>query len=49
MIYLNRQLPKPARIQWWSYLVLLANTLFFGFFFMNFVVMQATGTALFSF
>lgn len=49
MIYLNRQLPKPARIQWWSYLVLVANTLFFGFFFMNFVVMQATGTALFRF
>lgn len=36
-IYLNRQLPKPARITWWSYLALLANVLFFGFFFVNFV------------
>jgi hypothetical protein len=46
MIYLNRQLPKPARIQWWSYLVLLANVFFFGFFFINFVAMQLTGAAL---
>jgi hypothetical protein len=49
MIYLNRQLPKPARIQWWSYLVLLANVFFFGFFFINFVAMQMTGTALIRF
>ena len=37
LIYLNRQLPKPARITWWSYLVLLANVIFFGFFFINFL------------
>lgn len=49
LIYLNRQLPKPARIRWWSYLVLVANVLFFGFFFINFVAMQVTGAALFRF
>jgi|GEM_PF-251419 len=37
MMYLNSRLPKPAKITWWSYLVLLANALFFGFFFLNFV------------
>jgi hypothetical protein len=37
MIYLNRQLPKPARITWWSYLVLLGNAVFFGYFFINFL------------
>ncbi len=46
MIYLNRQLPKPARIKWWSYVVLGANVVFFGFFFINFVVIQATGAPL---
>jgi len=43
MIYLNRKLPKPAKITWWSYLVLGANVVFFGFFFVNFVVVQLTG------
>ncbi|MBN2548967.1 MAG: Nramp family divalent metal transporter [Anaerolineales bacterium] len=45
MIYLNRQLPKPARITWWSYLSLVGNVLFFGFFFVNFLLTQ--GSALF--
>ncbi len=49
MIYLNRQLPKPARIRWWSYVVLIANVLFFGFFFVNFVYVQVNGTPLVSF
>ena len=49
MIYLNRQLPNPARIKWWSYLALLANFFFFGFFFVNFVAMQMTGAALIRF
>ena len=40
MIYLNRKLPKPARITWWSYLVLILNCLFFGFFFINFLMSQ---------
>ncbi len=46
MIYLNRHLPRPARITWWSYLVLILNVLFFGFFFVNFVVVQLTGAPL---
>ncbi len=37
MIYLNRRLPRPARITWWSILVLLANAVFFGYFFVNFI------------
>jgi hypothetical protein len=44
LIYLNRQLPRPARIRWWSYVVLIANVLFFGFFFVNFLMMQITGS-----
>lgn len=43
LIYLNSKLPKPARASWWSYLVLIINVLFFGFFFLNFVVLQVTG------
>jgi hypothetical protein len=46
MIYLNRQLPRPARITWWSYLVLALNVVFFGFFFLNFLLVQLTGTPL---
>ena len=49
LMYLNRQLPRPARAPWWSYIVLLANVLFFGFFFVNFVAVQLTGTALVEF
>ena len=46
VMYLNRQLPRPARITWWSYVVLLANVLFFGFFFLNFAVQSLTGQPL---
>lgn len=46
MIYLNRQLPRPARIPWWGMLMLAANTLFFGFFFINYLAMQITGNPL---
>ena len=45
-IYLNLKLPRPARITWWSVLVLLANTIFFGFFFINFLSMQLFNTPL---
>jgi len=45
-IYLNRKLPRPARITWWSYLVLIANVIFFGFFFVNFIYSLFTGTPL---
>lgn len=46
MIYLNRQLPRPAKITWWSYLVLVVNAIFFGFFFLNFLATQIWGTPL---
>ena len=49
VMYLNRQLPRPARISWWSYVVLLLNTLFFGFFFLNFAVSFLTGNPLIRF
>jgi hypothetical protein len=49
MIYLNRRLPRPARSSAWSILFLLANAVFFGFFFINFVMVQLTGTALMRF
>ncbi len=38
VIYLNRKLPKTARLKWWSYIVLIANVIFFGYFFINFVL-----------
>ena len=49
MIYLNSKLPRPARASWWSYLVLIANVLFFGFFFINFLVVIFTGRPLVKF
>jgi hypothetical protein len=49
MMYLNSKLPKPAKIRWWSYLLLGANVLFFGFFFVNFLAVQVTGSPLFRF
>lgn len=49
LIYLNSKLPKPAKIKWWSYVVLLLNVLFFGFFFINFLSVQFAGQPLFSF
>lgn len=49
LMYLNRSLPRPARAPWWSYLVLIANVLFFGFFFVNFLAVQLTGVPLVAF
>jgi hypothetical protein len=46
MIYLNLRLPKPARIRWWSCLVMAANVVFSGFFFVSFVVLKLTGAPL---
>lgn len=46
MIYLNRQLPRPARAAWWSILVLVVYMLFFGFFFINFMAVELTGQPL---
>lgn len=49
LIYLNSKLPKPARASWWSYLVLVLNVLFFGFFFLNFLWLQIFKVALVTF
>jgi hypothetical protein len=49
VMYLNRRLPAPARIRWWGYVALLANVLFFGFFFINFAVDFTTGNPLVTF
>jgi hypothetical protein len=49
LIYLNSKLPRPARAAWWSYLFLLLNVLFFGFFFINFLAVQLTGAPLVTF
>jgi hypothetical protein len=49
LIYLNRRLPKAARPRPVILLLLLANFVFFGFFFLNFVVNEVTGDALVQF
>jgi hypothetical protein len=49
LIYLNAKLPKPARARWWSNIALLANVLFFGFFFFNFLSLKMTGHPLVKF
>ena len=49
VIYLNSRLPKPARLKWWGYLILILNVIFFGFFFFNFLVVQLRGTPLVKF
>lgn len=46
LIYLNRQLPKPARSGPWAALIMVANVVFFGFFFCNFVSLELTGKPL---
>jgi hypothetical protein len=37
LIYLNSRLPRTARPKWWHTVLLLANVVFFGFFFVNFI------------
>jgi hypothetical protein len=49
LMYLNSRLPRPARAAWWSYVVLVANVVFFGFFFINFAVEFTTGNPLVQF
>ena len=49
LMYLNSRLPKPARPRPWHYILLVANVLFFGFFFVNFAYEFITGTPLVSF
>jgi hypothetical protein len=49
LIYLNTKLPKPAKARWWSVVVLIANWLFFGFFFLNFAYSVFAGRPLVQF
>jgi hypothetical protein len=37
LMYLNSRLPRAARPRPWHYVILVANFLFFGFFFVNFI------------
>ena len=48
-MYLISRLPRPARARWWSYPLLLAVSLYFGFWFLNFITFQITGSALVTF
>ena len=49
IMYLNSKLPRPAKLSWWGYIILILNVLFFGFFFVNFLTVQITGTPLYQF
>jgi hypothetical protein len=49
LMYLISRLPRPARARWWSYPILLGVSIYFGFWFLNFIVFQITGEALVTF
>ncbi|MQA86348.1 MAG: hypothetical protein GEV03_17355 [Streptosporangiales bacterium] len=49
IIYLNSKLPRPARPSWYHNVLMLANVVFFGFFFVNFITEITTGQALVQF
>jgi len=49
LMYLNCRLPKPAKAPWWSYVVLILNVIFFGFFFLNFAWSRIFGAAIVKF
>jgi hypothetical protein len=38
LMYLISKLPRPARAKWWSYVILVLVAIYFGFFFLNFLV-----------
>jgi drug/metabolite transporter (DMT)-like permease len=38
LMYLISKLPRPARAKWWSYVILVAVAVYFGFFFLNFLI-----------
>jgi hypothetical protein len=46
LMYLISRLPRPARAQWWSYVILTACVIFFGYFFINFFSNEVFGTDL---
>ena len=49
LIYINSKLPRPARPRPWHYVILILNVVFFGFFFINFVVEKVSGSPLVTF
>jgi hypothetical protein len=46
LMFLIARLPGPAKGRWWSYLILGLVIVYFGFFFLNFLVNQLTGNDL---
>jgi hypothetical protein len=48
-MYLISKLPRPARAQWWSYVVLTIFAVYFGFWFINFALDKLTGSPLVTF
>jgi hypothetical protein len=38
LMYLISKLPRPAKAKWWSYVILAAVAIYFGYFFLNFLV-----------
>jgi hypothetical protein len=38
LMYLISKLPRPAKAKWWSYVILTLVAVYFGFFFLNFLV-----------
>ena len=46
LMYLISRLPRPARAAPWSYVVLSAAVVFFGYFFINFFSNEVFGTDL---
>jgi hypothetical protein len=46
LMFLIARLPRPARARWWSYLILGLVIVYFGFFFLNFLTSQLTGSDL---
>ena len=38
LMFLISKLPKPAKAKWWSYVILVLVAVYFGFFFLNFLV-----------
>jgi hypothetical protein len=49
LMYLISKLPRPARAQWWSYVVLVLVAVYFGFWFINFATDKITGEPLVTF
>jgi hypothetical protein len=49
LMYLNSRLPKAARPRPWHYVLLVLNTLFFGFFFTNWIYELISGNPMVSF